>query len=117
MAEDLHTARGGGRDDDGAALGEQAHVAGVDPIDVFGGVQRLDEVCQWDFGAERRLQLDGVDGGIGAQLLDQGACLSERRSGWQLDEPDGHPRLDEKALQPTRVDRGCLFAGCLHNGD
>ena len=82
--EALAAKRGAGHETGGVFQGELGHVDGVEAIDVFGGVDGLNDGCLIDVFRRWALDENAVDGGIQIQLPHEGEDFLLRGAGGQL---------------------------------
>ena len=95
---------------------EQAEAFRVEPVDVFGGHDALDDRLGIQVVRQRHLHEDAVHGGIGVQRIDERVELSLRRGRRQsvIEAPDAH--LFAVALLHSHVARrGGIIADEHHS--
>ena len=104
-AQDLDRGVRRGRQEAVVAETEQPGVHRVDPVDVLGRIDRVDDRSQPDGAGKRHLDDDAIDGRVVVELADRGRDLGFGRLALELDEAAIDPDLVAAAEDPLEVDR------------
>ena len=103
-AQDLDRGVGGGRQEAVVAEAEQPGVHRVDPVDVLGRIDRIDDRAQADRRGQRHLDDDAIDRRVGVEVADRRDHGRLGRFALELDELGVDADLGAAAQDPLEVD-------------